>query len=48
MRAEMLVFLEAVATGGVPLTNGRDNLETLRVVQALYRLGERHEVVRVG
>ena len=35
----MASLLEAVATGGVPLTNGRDNLETLRVVQALYRSG---------
>jgi hypothetical protein len=37
-----------VATGGVPLTNARDNLDTLRVVQALYRFGERHELVRMG
>jgi predicted dehydrogenase len=44
----MASLLEAIATGGVPLTNGRDNLETLRVVQALYRSGERHEVVRLG
>jgi predicted dehydrogenase len=43
----MASLLEAVATGGQPLTNGRDNLETLRVVQALYRFGERHEVVRL-
>ncbi|HSD54566.1 MAG TPA: Gfo/Idh/MocA family oxidoreductase [Burkholderiales bacterium] len=44
----MASLLEAVATGGVPVTNGRDNLETLRVVQALYRSGERHEVVGLG
>jgi predicted dehydrogenase len=43
----MASLLDAVATGGQPLTNGRDNLETLRVVQALYRFGERHEVVRL-
>jgi predicted dehydrogenase len=43
----MASLLEAMATGGVPLTNGRDNLETLRVVQALYAFGERHEVVRL-
>ena len=44
----MASLLDAVATGHLPLTNGRDNLETLRVVQALYRSGERHEVVRLG
>jgi predicted dehydrogenase len=43
----MASLLEALATGGTPLTNGRDNLETLRVVQALYHFGERHELVRL-
>jgi len=41
----MASLLEAIATGGTPLTNGRDNLDTLRVVHALYRSGEQHEVV---
>jgi predicted dehydrogenase len=43
----MASLLEAIATGGEPLTSGRDNLETLRVVHALYRFGERHELVRL-
>jgi predicted dehydrogenase len=43
----MASLLEAVATGGRPLTNGRDNLETLRIVQALYRSGEQHVVVKL-
>jgi predicted dehydrogenase len=38
----MASLLEALATGGKPLTNGRDNLDTLRVVHALYRFGEEH------
>ncbi len=44
----MASLLEAVSTGGVPLTNARDNLDTLRVVHALYRSGREHEVVRLG
>ncbi len=43
----MASLLEAIATGGTPLTNGRDNLETLRIVQALYESGERHTVVKL-
>ena len=43
----MAGLLEAIATGGVPLTNGRDNLRTLQVVQALYRSGEEHTVVKL-
>jgi predicted dehydrogenase len=43
----MASLLQAVATGGVPLTNGRDNLNTLRIVQALYRSGEEHVVVKL-
>jgi len=43
----MASLLQAVATGGVPLTNGRDNLDTLRIVQALYKSGEGHVVVKL-
>jgi len=43
----MASLLEAVATGGVPLTNARDNLNTLRIVHALYRSGEEHVVVKL-
>jgi predicted dehydrogenase len=42
----MASLLEALATGGTPLTNGRDHLDTLRVVHALYRSGEQHELVK--
>lgn len=38
----MASLLEAIATGGLPLTNARDNLDTLRIVHALYRFGEEH------
>lgn len=41
----MASLLEAIATDGTPLTNGPDNLDTLRVVHALYQSGEQHEVV---
>jgi predicted dehydrogenase len=41
----MASLLEAVATGGEALTNARDNLDTLRIVHALYESGERHVVV---
>ena len=44
----MAGLLEAVATNGVPLTNGRDNLRTLQIVQALYRSGEEHVVVKLN
>jgi len=43
----MASLLEAVAKGGLPATNGRDNLNTLRIVQALYRSGEEHTVVEI-
>jgi len=43
----MASLLEALATGGTPLTNGRDNLDTLRIVHALYRSGHEHIVARL-
>jgi len=43
----MASLLEAIATGGMPETNGEDNLGTLRLLRALYRSGERHEVVKL-
>jgi predicted dehydrogenase len=43
----MASLLEAIATGGTPLTNARDNLGTLRLVHALYRSGQEHEVVKI-
>jgi predicted dehydrogenase len=43
----MASLLESVATGGTPLTNGRDNLGTLRVIQALYESGQDHVVVKL-
>jgi predicted dehydrogenase len=43
----MASLLEAIATDGVPLTNARDNLDTLRVVHALYRSGSEHVVVKL-
>lgn len=43
----MASLLAAIANGGVPSTNGRDNLETLRIVHALYRSGEEHSVVKL-
>lgn len=42
----MASLLEAIATDGTPLTNGRDNLDTLRLVKALYESGENHTVVK--
>jgi predicted dehydrogenase len=41
----MASLLQAVATGGSPLTSGRDNLGTLRIVNALYESGSGHRVV---
>jgi predicted dehydrogenase len=41
----MASLLEAIATGGTPITNARDNLNTLRIVHALYQSGEQHVVV---
>jgi predicted dehydrogenase len=43
----MASLLEAIANGGAPLTNGRDNLDTLRIVHALYRSGSEHVVVEL-
>jgi predicted dehydrogenase len=43
----MASLLEAIASDGTPLTNGRDNLDTLRVVRALYESGEQHKVVKI-
>jgi predicted dehydrogenase len=43
----MASLLEARARGGTPLTGGRDNLDTLKIVHALYRSGEQHVVVKL-
>ncbi len=43
----MASLLESVATGGTPLTNGRDNLGTLKLIQALYESGQDHVVVKL-
>lgn len=43
----MASLLRAIGSGGQPLTNARDNLDTLRIVQALYRSGEEHTVVEL-
>ena len=36
-------LLAAIATGGEPETSARDNLGTLRIIEALYRSGETGE-----
>jgi predicted dehydrogenase len=41
----MASLLEAIATDGKALTNARDNLDTLRIVHALYKSGQEHIVV---
>lgn len=41
----MASLLEAIAMDGQALTNARDNLDTLRIVHALYESGEKHVVV---
>lgn len=41
----MASLLEALATSGLPRTNGRDNLRTLTIVHALYESGSKHTVV---
>ncbi|MBV8602611.1 MAG: Gfo/Idh/MocA family oxidoreductase [Candidatus Eremiobacteraeota bacterium] len=33
----MRSLLEAIATGGEPFTSGRDNVKTIRLIEALYR-----------
>jgi predicted dehydrogenase len=43
----MASLLSAIATDGTPLTNGRDNLKTLRIVHALYESGHDHKVIRL-
>ena len=43
----MASLLEAIATDGTPITNGRDNLGTLRIIEALYESGEKHVVVKL-
>jgi predicted dehydrogenase len=44
----MASLLEAAATGAEPLTNGRDNLATLKIVHALYESGRDHSVVKLS
>ena len=44
----MASLLQAICTSGTPLTNARDNLDTLRVVHALYRSGSEHVVVKLN
>jgi predicted dehydrogenase len=43
----MASLLEAIASGGQPLTSARDNLRTLQLVHALYRSGQEHVVVKI-
>ena len=43
----MASLLEAISTGGTPDTNGRDNLNTLNIIHALYKSGEEHKVVKL-
>lgn len=43
----MASLLEAIATGGTPATNGRDNLKTLQIVHALYESGQDHKAVKL-
>ena len=43
----MASLLEAIATGGTPKTDAHDNLGTLRILRALYRSGEEHQVVKL-
>ena len=44
----MASLLKAIATGDVPLTNGRDNLNTLKIIHALYKSGQDHVVVKLS
>jgi predicted dehydrogenase len=41
----MLSLIHAIRTGGVPETSGRDNLKTLRLVEALYRSSDERRPV---
>lgn len=43
----MASLLQAIATGGEPLTGGRDNLKTLNIIHALYESGQEHRVVKL-
>jgi predicted dehydrogenase len=38
-------LMEAIQTGGEPLTSGADNLKTLQVVHAAYRSAAEHRAV---
>jgi predicted dehydrogenase len=39
--------LRAIKDGGEPESGARDNLDTLRLVDALYRSGETGQVVQI-
>jgi predicted dehydrogenase len=41
-------LMEAIQTGGVPETDGFDNLQTLRVVEACYLSAAEHRTVNLG
>jgi predicted dehydrogenase len=41
-------LLRSVVEGGEPETSARDNLRTIRVIEALYRSGETGQVVSIG
>ena len=43
----MASLLQAISTGTAPQTNGKDNLATLQIVQALYESGREHTVVKL-
>jgi len=42
----MASLIDAVVEGGIPLTNGRDNLDTLRIVEAAYLSARENRSVR--
>jgi predicted dehydrogenase len=44
----MASLMEAVQTGGEPLTSGADNLKTFQVAQAAYRSAAEHRAVTPG
>jgi predicted dehydrogenase len=41
----MASLMEAIQTGGEPLTSGADNLKTLQVVHGAYRSAAEHRAV---
>jgi predicted dehydrogenase len=43
----MASLLAAIHTNETPATDGKDNLNTLRLLHALYRSGEQHMVVEL-